>query len=316
MQPQAWDVVVVGSANVDVTLDVPVLPRPGQTVLSRRSRRGPGGKGANQALASARMGARTAFAGRVGADDGGALLRAELQGAGVDVTELHDCALPTGTAYVLLDPEGENAIVVDPGANGGFDEPTATELGLVRSARVLLCQLEIPLTAVAAAFASTGGVRVLNAAPARALPAELLELLDVLVVNEHEALTLASGAGTAEEAARALAGVVPTVVVTLGARGALVTSGRDQRPVAGLPARQVVDTTGAGDTFCGALAAGLAAGADAVAAAELGCAAASLSVERPGAGSASPLLAEVRARLADQGPVIGPQGTGRADAGG
>ena len=286
--------VVVGSANLDVTLQVPAIPHPGQTVLSQGTRRGPGGKGANQAIAAARMGARTAFVGRIGQDDGGAVLQAELAEAGVDLSGLQEASLPTGTAYVVVADDGENAIVVDPGANGGFDRLLESELAAVGAARVLLCQLEIPLDTVAAAAASAR-LTVLNAAPARPLPAELLDLVDVLVVNEHEALVVGGGAGTAEEAA--LLERVPAVVVTLGAEGALVLTRGERRHVPGLPARAVVDTTGAGDTFCGALAAALAGGADPIAATELGCAAASLSVERPGAARSAPTLAEVQRRI-------------------
>jgi ribokinase len=297
MQP--WDVVVVGSANVDVVLDVRQLPRPGATVLGRRREEGPGGKGANQAIAAARSGARTALVAAVGADSGGRLLEGALSAAGVSLTALRTSDLPTGTAYVTVDAVGENAIVVDPGANASLTDLVAEELDLVRRSRVLLCQLEIPIPAIAAAVGHAGGLTVLNAAPVPERMADLPDV-DVLVVNEHEARAAAS-ASTVAAAVDALLQRAAEVVVTLGADGALLATrdGRRTR-VDGVPAREVVDTTGAGDTFCGAYAAARAAGSEPAAAVALACAAASLSVERPGAGGSAPSLAQAQARLREQ----------------
>lgn len=293
-------VVVVGSANLDVVLSVAQIPRPGETVVAGGSARGPGGKGANQAIAAARSGARTAFVGAVGSDAGGQLLRSALEGSGVDVSALRQVDGSSGTAYVVVDGRGENCIVVDAGANASLTSLTPEELTVVRDAQVVLCQLEIPLDAVLSALSAAreAGVRtVLNAAPARALPPELLASVEVLVVNEHEALTVAD-VSTLEDAVRALLERVPEVVVTLGAAGALVggrTGGLTAVP--GVPARVVVDTTGAGDTFCGALAAAQSRGDDLVQAARTACAAASLSVETAGAGSSAPRLPEILKRL-------------------
>ena len=270
MAPDPLDVVVVGSANVDVVLEVGRIPQPGETVLAHGRRSGPGGKGANQAAAASRSGAKVGFVGSLGADEVADRLRAELRAAGVDVTGVRTGDAPTGTAYVVVDERGENAIVVDPGANALLDLDAA-QRDAVRGAAVLLCQLEVPVPAVQAALEAAEGLRVLNAAPARTLPAELTALL-------------------ARE---------PEVVVTLGAAGALVgRRGEGATPVPGVPARAVVDTTGAGDTFCGAYAAARAAGADGLDAAAYGCAAASLSVERPGAATSAPSRADVLARLA------------------
>jgi ribokinase len=292
------DVTVLGSANLDVVLRVADIPRPGETVLAAWRGTGPGGKGANQAIAAARSGARTAFVGAVGDDDGGAVVRGALSAAGVDLTGLRTTDGPTGTAYVTVDDGGENAIVVDPGANAMLAELTAAERALVARAAVVLCQLEVPVATVVEALTAATGLRVLNAAPARALPAALTDVLDVLVVNEHEALLVAEGARTLDEAVSRLLERVPEVLVTLGAAGALVARRHGRDAVAGLPARTVVDTTGAGDVLCGALCAARGAGAAPVDAARLACAAASLSVGRAGAGTSAPTLDEARQRLA------------------
>ena len=293
------DVVVLGSANLDVVLDVRAIPRPGETVLALAKSTGPGGKGANQAVAAGRCGARTVFVGAVGDDDAGALLRQELDAAGVRPA-LRTSARPTGTAYVVVDERGENAIVVDPGANADLVDLDEAQLAHVRSARVLLCQLEVPLETVRAAAGAAEGLRVLNAAPAQPLPTGLTDQLDVLVVNQHEALAvLDQPARTLEDAVGLLLQRVPEVVVTLGADGALVARrGTGTTHVTGVPARTVVDTTGAGDVFCGAYASSRAGGGDSVAAAALGCAAGSLAVERAGAVRGAPTLAEVDERLA------------------
>lgn len=284
----------MGSANLDVVLRVQDIPRPGETVLARGRSTGPGGKGANQAAAAARAGARTAFVCALGDDDAGRVLRNALTGVDLQVRE---AAAPTGTAYVVVDAQGENAIVVDSGGNAELVGLTTEECALVEQAAVVLCQLEVPLATVTQALQAATGLAVLNAAPAAQLPRELTDAVDVLVVNEQEAQQV-SGATSLQEALAVLVARVPEVVVTLGAAGAVVARrGADPVPVPGVPARAVVDTTGAGDAFCGAFAAARARGLDAVQATRLACAAASLSVERPGAAS-SPTLEEAQARLA------------------
>ena len=292
-----YDVVVVGSANLDVVLDVRAVPRPGETVLARGRTTGPGGKGANQAVAAARSGARTAFVGAVGDDDAAAVLLDALGDAGVGTSAaLLSPQTATGTAYVVVDEAGENAIVVDPGANATLTGLGDAQRDLVAAAAVVLCQLEVPLGAVREALAAAGGLRVLNAAPAQPLPDDVAALLDVLVVNAQEARDVA-GAASLDEAVPLLLARVPEVVVTLGPDGALVARrGEDPVAVPGVPARRVADTTGAGDAFTGAYAAARAAGADALDAARTGCAAGSLAVERAGAATA-PTRDEVRERL-------------------
>ncbi|ATY12639.1 ribokinase [Amycolatopsis sp. AA4] len=283
-------VVVVGSANVDLVVDVPRQPHGGETVLGGDLRRSPGGKGANQAVAAALAGgAETTFLGAFGSDDGADLLLASLTNAGVRTDLVSRVDSATGTAFIMVSPDGENSIVVAPGANARLSLGEA-QLERIAAADVVLAQLEIPLEAVTAAAAArrSGARMVLNAAPSRPLP----ELdLDVLVVNEHEAADLAGIPGTPEELARTLQKRAPAVVITLGAAGCVVA---DQEIVQ-LPGFRVspVDTTGAGDTFCGVLAAALAEGRPLREAAERAGAAAALAVTRPGAQSAVPTAAEV-----------------------
>jgi ribokinase len=243
------DVVVVGSANVDLVLAVQRIPRPGETLLASGLTRWPGGKGANQAVASARAGARTAIVASLGADDGGALLRDALGASGVDLSLVSSTSAPTGTAIITVAADGENSIVVAPGANAELTL-SAAAAQVVGEAKIVLAQLEIPFPAVQEA-AATSSYFILNAAPAAELPDALLADVDLLVVNETEAEAIAGSDRSA------LLKRVPAAVVTLGGAGALIlTRGGDEILVPGVPV-DVVDTTAAGDTFCGVLAATL-----------------------------------------------------------
>jgi ribokinase len=292
------EVAVVGSLNLDVVVPVERHPGPGETVLGGDHAQLPGGKGANQAVAAARLGRRVAIVGRVGADDPGRRLRAALGEEGVDQAFLRDDpAAPTGLAMISVSAGGENAIVVSPGANGRVAaEDVAAAAELLASAAVTLVQLEIPEAAVAAAATAAGGRLVLNPAPARALDGELLRRVDVLVPNRGE-LALLAGARlppTARDAAALTERLdLPgAIVVTLGAGGALVRErGRTVRIDAA--AVDAVDATGAGDAFCGALADALARGAELVEAARWAVRAASLSVTRPGALAGMPTRREL-----------------------
>lgn len=288
----AGRVVVVGSANVDLVVDVPRHPAGGETILGGDLRRTPGGKGANQAVAAARAGgADTSFVGALGRDESAELLLASLAGAGVRTDVVDRVSAPSGTALITVSPDGENAIVVAPGANAHV-RVGAAQAERIAAADVVLAQLEIPLhTVLAAARARrAGALFVLNAAPSRDLPEELWAQLDVLVVNEHEAADLVGGAPSAgpEELAAALLGHVRAVVVTLGGAGSLVA--RRGVPAVRVPAAQVtaVDTTGAGDTYCGVLAAALARSTELADAARLAGAAGALAVTRAGAQDAVP----------------------------
>jgi ribokinase len=276
-------VVVVGSGNVDLVSRVERIPAPGETVLSAGFATHVGGKGANQATAAARAGAGTTFVGAFGDDEHGARLLASLAADGVR-TLVRTAAEPTGTALVTVSAAGENAIVVDPGANAALTALTDEERQAVAAADVVLLQLEIPLATVTAAARAATGTVVLNAAPARPLPHDLLSAVGLLVVNEHEAALLGGADG--------LLAVVPALVVTLGAEGALVHTRDTTTAVPGIPV-DVVDTTGAGDTFCGALAARLAEGVPLARAVRFATTAAALSVRRPGAVPAIPTREEI-----------------------
>jgi len=291
------DVVVLGSANLDLVSTVPTIPAPGETVLSLTRDLRAGGKGLNQAVASSRAGARTLLVGAVGDDEAARLLTTEAEGAGIDTGLVRRVAGPSGTAWIMVRPDGENAIVVDSAANATVENLTEQERVAIAAARVLVTQLETPLAAVteAATLAREAGVRVvLNAAPARALRDELLACVDVLVVNEHEARHL-SGEGDPGRAAAALERVVGAVVVTLGAEGALLVDDAGPRRVAGVPAT-VVDTTGAGDTFTGVLAATLAERASLDNAVARAVVAGALAVESPGAVPSIPTAAQIDRR--------------------
>ncbi len=277
------EICVVGSVNLDIVVAVDHHPVPGETVLGGDRAELHGGKGANQAVAAARCGPSVALVGRVGDDDTGARLRAGLVVAGVDVTWLTvDPDAPSGVALIAVDPAGENTIIVSPGANGrvGADDVAAAAQAL-GAACVTLLGHEVPEPAVAAAAQVAGGTVVLNPAPARAVPRELLARVDVLVPNRGELAALAGRDGDPGQLAAELDGV-GAVVVTLGADGALVVDGGRVEHVPA-PVVDAVDTTGAGDAFCGALAAALVGGAALVEAARDAVAFAADSVTRPGA---------------------------------
>lgn len=290
-------VVVVGSVNLDVSVTVDRLPAPGETLLGGTVRRSGGGKGANQAVAAARAGgARTAMVGAVGDDADGAALRASLESDGIDCACLATSASPTGTALITVDRSGENTIVVAAGANDEvrLDDAATT---VVRTADVVLAQLEIPQPTVLAAARARrqGTLFVLNAAPYAVVDPALLAEVDVLVVNEHEALGL-SGEQTVDEAVGTLLESVPAVVVTLGAAGARLERRDGASLIVPAPRVDAVDTTGAGDTFCGVFGATLARGHDDLTALRLASAAASVAVERAGAQDAVPDAADTRER--------------------
>jgi ribokinase len=300
-------IVVLGSLNADLVVAVPRLPRPAETVLGDRLRTFPGGKGANQAVAAARLGGSVCMVGRVGQDAFGDLLLQSLAADGVDTAAVdRDPDEPTGVALILVEEGGQNLIAVAPGANARVG-PREVERAAdhLNSESVLLLELEVPLPVVdsAAVAAHQRGSRViLNAAPATAvLPEGLLRHVDVLVVNEVEAATLfGSSVQSLEDAAAAgraaLEQGTGAAIVTLGAAGAVVVQPAGVSPIGAYPV-VAVDTTAAGDAFVGALALSLLRGADLVAAARLGSAAGAAAVTRPGAQSSLPTPADVQALL-------------------
>lgn len=290
-------VIVIGSANVDLVTQVERHPAPGQTVLGGDIRRYPGGKGANQAVGAARLGADVCLAGRVGADAEGELLAAALHDAGVSVEALwRDADRPSGTALIVVDDGGENTIVVSPGANHGVEPADVdTALHALGPVAVVVLQCELPhhTVAYAARAAAAQGARVvLNIAPPTSLDADVLALADPLVVNVHEAAHILGETPGDDAVARLLARGPASVVVTLGANGALAG---DTRHVSShqAPRVEVVDTTGAGDAFTGAVAARLATGADVHAATRFAVRAGSAAVRASGAQSSFPTAEEI-----------------------
>ncbi|MGK6320320.1 ribokinase [Sphingomonas sp. DT-204] len=290
---------VLGSINVDVILSVAALPRPGETVMARDAVRLPGGKGANQAVAAARMGAATVMLGAVGADEAGDWMRAALKDAGVDVAQVHSLAeAGTGTAYIAVDAGAENQIIVASGANAHVSSELLSDQP---QGSVLLAQLEIPVEVVAAAFAKPGPLRILNAAPTVPEATSLFSDADVLIVNQHE-LAVYLRVQTIEtprqalEARALLSRPGQVAIVTLGAEGALAVWRDRAFHAPALPVTPV-DTVGAGDCFCGALAALLDEGMMIERALPLANAAAALCTQARGAVPAMPTRAAVEAFL-------------------
>jgi ribokinase len=302
-------VCVLGSLNVDVVSRVQTLPRPGETVLAAAVTRHVGGKGANQAVAAARAGASTRLLGCVGQDGDGAWLLAYLAGSGVDTSAIvADPATATGQAFITIDENSENTIVVAGGANAAWPGPSEMAAA-IGAPRVLLAQLELDLDVIGAALAACGPdtLRIVNAAPATPKAAALFAACDLLIVNETElsvyAGAPADGLGAASlaefEAAarRLLRGPGQSAIVTLGGAGVLAI---DADGATHIPPYRVtaVDTVGAGDCFCGFVAAGLAQGRALIDAARQANIAAALAVTRPGAAEAMPTLDEVAAAMA------------------
>lgn len=292
-------IAVLGSVNMDLVAYVDQVPGSGETVTGTDFRQIPGGKGANQAVAAARAGARTTFLGAVGDDPFGEQLRQSLIGAGIEARGVRTVPGASGTAHIVVDGKGANSIIVVPGANGTVESASEADAELIEGADALLLQLELPMPAVVSA-ARTGralGVPVhLTPAPARELPQELLENVDVLVPNEHEAAAI-TGEVDPDKALAALLEQVPEVLITLGSEGSLYGA-RGVDPVR-VPARPVtaVDTTAAGDTFCGSFAVARAEGRTPEEAMRFAAAASALSVQRHGASSSMAGRDEVEAFL-------------------
>jgi ribokinase len=290
-------VVVVGSANADLAIDVDRRPQSGETVLGGDLHTAAGGKGANQAVAAARLGASVSFVGCVGDDDHGRLLRSSLRAAGVDDAGLRIGSAPTGTAVILITPDGDNSIVVSPGANAELnrDDVEAARERLA-AAKILVLQREVDPAVSAAAAQIThaaGGRVVLSLAPSGPMPAALIALADPVVVNEQEARDLiGSTTGSGEELAQAVLKAGPrSAVVTLGAAGA-VAADADGVIRVDSPRVTAVDTTGAGDALAGALAHRLAAGDELGPALRFAVRVAAFSVTGPGAQPSYPTSAD------------------------
>lgn len=300
-------VFVLGSINLDAVARVDDLPRPGETVAGKSLELFLGGKGANQAVAAARMGAATRLMGAVGGDDSGVGLKAKLAGYGVQVADVAELqGVPTGQAHVWVADSAENMIVVTAGANAMIT-PQQVAATPIEGQRVLLCQLETPAVAIEALFrtgAAKGALRILNAAPALPQGAALFPLTDILIVNQTELAAYAKldrEPVKLEEVSVASRKLMSrpdqTIIVTLGAAGAAVVR-RDEAFLVEGKKVKAIDTVGAGDCFCGALAATLSQGLDLAEAVEMANAAAALSVQKSGAAPSMPSRREVEAFLA------------------
>ena len=269
-------IVVVGSLNFDVSVRVARPPRPGETVLASAARAGPGGKGANQAVAAARLGAQAAMVGCVGDDPFGRALVENLDREGVDTSGVRVVHMTTGIALITVDATGENTIIVAPGANSvRFDVPDFPD------ADAVLTQGESEPAVIAGAL-DAARVGILNAAPTTDGVVSLARRADVVIANESEAARLPPGGGL--------------TVVTLGSRGALATR-REERWEVPAPKVTVVDTVGAGDAFCAAFAVALAEGAEVGDALRFAVTAGALAVTKPGAAEAMPRRVEVEELL-------------------
>ncbi|MFD7493247.1 ribokinase [Streptomyces sp. NPDC059832] len=290
-------IAVLGSTNMDLVAYVARAPERGETVTGREFRTVPGGKGANQAVAAARAGGDVLMIGAVGDDEYGTRLRSNLEHAGVDTDLLHTAEGPSGTAHIVVDDTGANSIVVVPGANGTITALGPGEMAAIAGADLLLLQLELPLSAVieGARVAHAQGVRtILAPSPVQPLPSELIDCVDLLIPNEHEAAAL-SGFTDPHAAAQHLLSQVPAVVITLGAKGCLYAA-RGGEPVL-FPAPEVtaVDTTAAGDTFVGTLAVALGERRSVPESLAWASSAAALCVQRPGASTSMPYRTEIDA---------------------
>ena len=283
-----FDVVVVGSCNLDLVSTTTHLPSPGETIRAVAYAKHAGGKGLNQAVACARMGARTAFIGCVGNDTAGTMLRELLNSEGIDTSQLVTVDAPTGRAFITVDASGENTIVIVAGANAHVGKTAIT----VPSSKVLLAQLEIPLDVVTQIFAQAqNAITVLNPAPAAEIPNELLSLCDIAVPNETESEAMG---GTKY----LLGSGVNTVITTLGERGAEISDATSTTAVAPYPI-PAIDTVGAGDAFVGALCAEIARGADIQSAAQIASLAGALATTVRGAVPSLPTQAAVMSLYAD-----------------
>lgn len=301
--------VVLGSVNADHVLRVPHFPRPGETLTGHSYQVVPGGKGANQAVAAARLGAPVSFIARIGDDAIGQQMRQGFEQDGIDVSAVElDETLPTGIAIIYVSDEGENSIGISAEANGALSPAMVKRHeAMIADAHTLLLQLEVPLESVfeAAKLARSHGTRVvLNPAPARPLPAELLALVDLITPNQTEA-ELLTGVKVSDEASAAQAAArfhqmgISDVMITLGSQGVYCSNARQQQLIPGFRV-EAVDTTAAGDTFNGALLAAELAGADFNVAVRFAHGAAALSVTKFGAQSSIPSKVEVDAFLLAQ----------------
>lgn len=320
----AGGVLVVGSIHEDTVLSVPRLPGVGETSVAHASGRYSGGKGANQAAAAALAGARTAMLGRVGNDEAGRRVLAQLIGVSVDVDRVVATDSVTGTAVVAVGPQGDNLILVSPGANHDLTPSDVASLDPEGLFSIVLAQAELTvetLTQVARSARAEGKRFVLNLAPVTSVPDFVISCADPLVVNQTEAAQLLGLGDPSVVDGRDLARAISDrfgcpVVVTLGADGAAVADGQGERLVPSPSVQHVVDTTGAGDAFCGALTAFLQHGSTLTEAVAGGVCAGALAVTRSGAQASFANLAAITDLMASSGSPVPDWAVSRVSGGG
>ena len=294
-------ILVLGSSNTDMTVRTAALPRPGETLIGGDFVMGPGGKGANQAVAARRLGGDAALVCKVGRDMFGDTAILHYEREGLDTRGILVSELPSGVALINVDAKGENSIVVAPGANMDLTEEDIERVSdRIREADIVLLQLEIPIPSVLAAarIAHAGGAQVvLNPAPYAEVPDELFRYVDLFIPNETElsaytGITVCDRKSALGAADIMLARGVKKIIVTLGSKGSLIYDGKEVCDVAACPV-EAVDTTAAGDTYCGALCVGLSEGLTLQEAAVFASKASALSVTRPGAQNSMPYRKEI-----------------------
>ena len=296
-------VVVIGSANIDLVSSVASLPVPGETVLGNSFIKTPGGKGANQAVAASKLGGEVSFVGCIGSDQEGEILRSSLKNANVNCDFLISRPeVSTGNAMIGVDAEGNNSIIVNSGANSALtQEDIVAAKEIVESAQVVLMQLEISTKCLEVAVEMASGIKILNPAPVVDISKKLLEKIDVLLPNRIELARLSNkesfeNLDELEAAAKGLG--IQTVIVTLGSAGALLVSDK-QTELISSPAVESVDTTGAGDAFCGSMAESLSRGLSFLESVEYSVTAGALSTTTYGAQISMPTRSEVDSFLGE-----------------
>lgn len=304
------DVLVCGAVNFDIIMKLPRFPYPGETLTEAHVSYAQGGKGANQAVAAAQAGARTSFIGAIGADEFGARVAAEITENGVDLQLVESAELPTGVAFILVDGKGESSVIVDLGANLILGSEVGERATTISAGDIAVAQNEIPLDATlafGAAARSVGAVTILNASPFTPACELACRSYEYLIVNEIEFCQLthqSTDSITIADIESALAdGIdieIPNIIVTVGARGARARIGGEVIVTEGHIVG-AVDTTGAGDCFCGSFAAGLARGLSPSQCLVFANAAAAISVQSPGAGPSMPNYASIAAFLQERG---------------
>ena len=294
---------VIGSANIDLVSSVASLPVPGETVLGNSFIKTPGGKGANQAVAASKLGGEVSFVGCIGSDQEGEILRSSLKNANVNCDFLISRPeVSTGNAMIGVDAEGNNSIIVNSGANSALtQEDIVAAKEIVESAQVVLMQLEISTKCLEVAVEIASGIKILNPAPVVDISKKLLEKIDVLIPNRIELARLSNkesfeNLDELEAAAKGLG--IQTVIVTLGSAGALLVSDK-QTELISSPAVESVDTTGAGDAFCGSMAESLSRGLSFLESVEYSVTAGALSTTTYGAQISMPTRSEVDSFLGE-----------------